>query len=353
MEKKRFVIDIDDTVSACYFADYQNALPKPQVIEVINNLYKEGHYIIMLTARGMVTCDGDIARIEKKNRKLTEDWLNRNGVLYHELHFGKPIGAHYIDDKALPINDFIRKYSKIPGGSHATVEVNDEYVVKTFPGGEIDRHVDWMKKVEEQIDIPRVRTPKIIKVVGDDLYMEKIPGPSLYDCNKPDNFLSVLDFIDAEAVLDGNGQPFETYLKKMVEKVPLTCEVGQQILRELYDIEPFMNMMGSFGHDDLTLANIISNDEGIFIIDPNNKDYIYTSWIMDIARLRMSTNSRYESIFFQRPVNPLHTLFNNIIELRYKDVMPFVKILEKASLYRLIPYKPHMKHHVLRMIENV
>ncbi len=55
----------------------------------------------------MLTHNGEIEKIEADVREVTEEWLERYGVKYDELKFGKPYGVYYIDDKSLSIEDFL------------------------------------------------------------------------------------------------------------------------------------------------------------------------------------------------------------------------------------------------------
>ena len=69
--------------------------------EKIQNLYSNGHYIILYTARHMKTCNGNSALTISKIGKITLDWLESNDIPYHEIYFGKPWADVYIDDNAL------------------------------------------------------------------------------------------------------------------------------------------------------------------------------------------------------------------------------------------------------------
>lgn len=91
------VVDIDGTICTNTEGSYEDAAPNEQAIENLNRLYAGGLRIVLFTARGSTT------GIDW--RELTEAQLLRWGVLYHELHFGKPFGHFYIDDKAVLAKD--------------------------------------------------------------------------------------------------------------------------------------------------------------------------------------------------------------------------------------------------------
>lgn len=110
---KSFVFDLDGTlcepnlnVKDVIFR-YGSAEPKQDVIKMVNKLHEDGYYIIISTARRMVTHDGNLAKIIMEIKELTENWLFLHNVKYDELQFGKPYASHYyVDDKAMNLKDF-------------------------------------------------------------------------------------------------------------------------------------------------------------------------------------------------------------------------------------------------------
>jgi capsule biosynthesis phosphatase len=60
-----------------------------------------GHVVIIHTARHMATCEGNVGKVMKKVGQVTLEWLERNGIEYDEIYFGKPNGHVYIDDRGL------------------------------------------------------------------------------------------------------------------------------------------------------------------------------------------------------------------------------------------------------------
>ena len=80
---------------------YDNAKPIPENIQHVNELFDDGHYIIIETARGTVS--------KKDWFPETERQLKEWGVKYHELRTGVKIAADiYIDDKARNAHDYFK-----------------------------------------------------------------------------------------------------------------------------------------------------------------------------------------------------------------------------------------------------
>ena len=98
----RIVIDLDGTICTLKQKNesYADVQLKPGAIEFIKKLRKEGHYIIIQTARNMATCESNLGKVMKNVGKVTLDWLDRNEVEYDEIFFGKPNAQLYIDDRA-------------------------------------------------------------------------------------------------------------------------------------------------------------------------------------------------------------------------------------------------------------
>lgn len=79
---------------------YTHCTPKNENINICNEMWLDGWYVIIYTARGMNYFKGDISLIYTKLYSLTEKQLQSWGILYDELIMGK---IHYdliIDDKA-------------------------------------------------------------------------------------------------------------------------------------------------------------------------------------------------------------------------------------------------------------
>jgi capsule biosynthesis phosphatase len=104
----RIVIDLDGTI--CPIKElggkYEDLVPLDGAVERINDLKKEGHYIIISTARNMATQQSNLGKVVKNIGKVTLDWLDKYEIKYDEIYFGKPNAEVYIDDRALRFSDW-------------------------------------------------------------------------------------------------------------------------------------------------------------------------------------------------------------------------------------------------------
>ena len=110
----RYCFDIDGTLcdtpnNEKGKPDYLNAQPFPFMVQQVNRLYDEGHYIIMQTARGK---GSGIDHTE-----LTTKQLNECGYKYHELFpmFCKPTADLFIDDKGIDVESWKQSQPQVKG----------------------------------------------------------------------------------------------------------------------------------------------------------------------------------------------------------------------------------------------
>ena len=85
----RIIIDLDHTICIpnLEFEDihrrYVMAKPIVKMIENMQKLDKKGFYIIIHTARGMKSCNGNASLAHQKNFLVAEKWLKDNDVPFY------------------------------------------------------------------------------------------------------------------------------------------------------------------------------------------------------------------------------------------------------------------------------
>ena len=102
----RICVDLDATI--CYTKksdeEYKDVLPIPDAIETLQQLKKDGHYIILFTSRNMTHYSGNVGKITRNQIPVIVSWLEKWGIDVDEIHL-KPLADLYIDDKALKFKD--------------------------------------------------------------------------------------------------------------------------------------------------------------------------------------------------------------------------------------------------------
>ncbi len=103
--KKKIFFDIDETLLLNRNKDYTDVVPNQSVVDMVNELYGSGKFEITLyTARAMGRLNGDLQKVIDNFYKLTVDQLDKCGIKYHYLVFGKPSYDYFVDDKAYNVN---------------------------------------------------------------------------------------------------------------------------------------------------------------------------------------------------------------------------------------------------------
>jgi capsule biosynthesis phosphatase len=104
----RIVIDLDGTICPIKEPEqsYADLEPLPGAAERIHMLRAQGHYVIIVTARNMATCQSNLGKVLKNVGRITLDWLEKYGIEYDEIYFGKPNAEIYIDDRAFRFTDW-------------------------------------------------------------------------------------------------------------------------------------------------------------------------------------------------------------------------------------------------------
>ena len=111
----KYCFDIDGTLchTPCnpdgHGMRYEESTPFPWMVKIVNRLYDQGDYIIMMTARGRGSGidHGD----------LTRNQLAMWGFKYHELEpmFHKPTADLFIDDKGIDVNEWLKQQPQTKG----------------------------------------------------------------------------------------------------------------------------------------------------------------------------------------------------------------------------------------------
>ncbi|KAJ2992341.1 hypothetical protein HDV02_003141 [Globomyces sp. JEL0801] len=100
---RRFCFDLDGTLVTMpkVVDDYTTCEPIIHNIQLVRELHKAGHHIIIQTARRMKTHGGNIGSVLKDIGPVTFATLEKLDIPYDEIFFGKPYAHVYVDDLAV------------------------------------------------------------------------------------------------------------------------------------------------------------------------------------------------------------------------------------------------------------
>jgi len=115
---RRWCWDLDNTLVThpVVPGDYSTCEPIPRTIAIVRDLYERGHRIIIHTARRMRTHKGNVPGVVADIGQITIESLQKHGIPYHELSFGKPYAQFYVDDLCVdPMHDIWKASGYYPG----------------------------------------------------------------------------------------------------------------------------------------------------------------------------------------------------------------------------------------------
>ncbi|RDW84824.1 capsule biosynthesis phosphatase [Coleophoma cylindrospora] len=106
LKKRRFCFDLDSTLVGvpAVAGDYSTCPPITKNIELVQQLHKAGHYIIIQTARRMRTHKGNVGSVIADIGPVTFAQLAKYNIPFDDIHFGKPWADVYVDDLAVNAN---------------------------------------------------------------------------------------------------------------------------------------------------------------------------------------------------------------------------------------------------------
>jgi capsule biosynthesis phosphatase len=102
-KKLRICFDLDNTLVTYpeIPGDYSTVKPIQKMIDLLYFFKQNNHEIIIYTARRMETHKSNIGKVMKDIALVTFSTLEKFGIIYDEIIFGKPIADIYIDDRAM------------------------------------------------------------------------------------------------------------------------------------------------------------------------------------------------------------------------------------------------------------
>jgi hypothetical protein len=104
-EPLRVVFDLDGVLAGppVVPGDYSTCPPYPHAVAEVRAAVQAGCRVVIATARYMRRAGGNLLEATARGRDEAALWLSRHRIPYHELHFGKPSGALYVDDRGVRV----------------------------------------------------------------------------------------------------------------------------------------------------------------------------------------------------------------------------------------------------------
>lgn len=292
-KKKIFCFDLDNTLVTRpkVEGDYNTVLPIYVNIKFLRSLYKDGHKILIYSARRMRTFKSNLNLVKKNIEKLTISQLKAFKIPYHQLILGKPYAHFYIDD--LSVNSYENlpfalgyDYEKNTSREFNNVTVGENYTVKSSKNiRKIKNEIKYIKNLPITI---KNYFPEILEQGKDFYKMETIKGASysylylnklllnsdidllFYSLNKIHKSNSNSKLLSKNNIYKNYSIKFKQRLKNI--DLNLKNDFKDHIQAILNFLESYEeNKIGQIGliHGDPVFSNIFKNlDNTIKFIDP-------------------------------------------------------------------------------------
>lgn len=338
---KRIVIDFDDTISIAFDRGWENASPNMDVVNKINQLHEKGWEIHVLTARGQLSCQGNVKAADKKYRSIIEAWLYKHGVKFDALSFNKPLAAYYVDDKAL--------------SPEAFVELNITDIKTGWSGADIQKRNDRIYKTDKtslnsakwySVASSMVNVPKVHSLIGQTICLEYIKSNG-----------RAFKLKDVVAAIESFSRvPIDGVFRTYIENIARHCNDHREyhgIIKKLEAHEGYFNDHSSFMHGDLSIENIIVTDNGMYLIDPLWDPESYSSFLLDISKMMCSFRLHKRMFGYEAFLDECEAFMMSMMERKHWEVSIYaLELLELSHFIRILKYAPqNMKREIVDHID--
>jgi tRNA A-37 threonylcarbamoyl transferase component Bud32 len=314
----------------------------------------------------MKTHCGNSGKVLNDIGKITFDTLDKYGIEYDEIYFGKPYADFYIDDSSInPLSDDVEKeigyyMNSIKPRSTNSIEYQDNIVIKK--GECVLSEIYYYKNIVKEI---KYIFPVLYSYDKEEKIMniEKINGVNvshlfINELLTEYTFKVILNTIDRihkfETIDDIN--IYENYTSKVKKRYDESiyrryCKSSNDMYEEIIcTLDKYeMNKRGikRLIHGDPVFTNIIVNEnEKIKLLDPRGKigemHTIYGDCNYDRAKILQSLIG-YDEVLQDKYVNEEYrNIFLRIFKERY-DNYEEIAVITKSLLFSLIPLHEESK----------
>jgi capsule biosynthesis phosphatase len=297
--KLRICFDLDNTLIKYRLPgqSYAECDGITRMAFLARKLKELGHTIIIHTARGMKTANGNLGKAMRNIAEETFTSLEKNNIPYDEIYFGKPDADLYIDDKAF--NPYLNTFQSI-GFEHLTQETtnstnkfntiqkNKDVVIKTGPLGSMRGEVHFyqaVKGTELETHFPRFIKSRQVGS-STKMYLEYINGFTFYELLRDglltnrhvQGILESLDTIHTHTapIIVTKDDIYENYMgklkKRILNKTDYPFENTEEVIAKL---DPYVNeyvyrettRIVPFVHGDPWFSNTLLSKNKVIFLD--------------------------------------------------------------------------------------
>ncbi|MAG28463.1 hypothetical protein CMI47_23290 [Candidatus Pacearchaeota archaeon] len=374
-DRQRICFDIDNTLLTYprVKGDYSTCEPIPEAVRFLKFVKSMGNEIILYTARRMKTHHGNVGKVVSDIGQTTIESLEKYGIPYDEIYFGKPYAHCYIDDMSVNPKLSLEKQlgfykTEIEPREFHNIEQTEHTVTKR---GELSGEAYWYKHLPVELSC---LVPKVHTIKSDQLVMERISGISLsylyvnnsltiHNLESLLQSLEKLHEFDTEpaAAFKARKGLYDNYDLKLSRRY---CEYDYSTFSDSYQTyKKIHNKLAEYRKRDLAIPGIIHGDpvftnvlldttNNIKLIDPRGKlgdnETIYGDIFYDYAKIYQSLLG-YDFILLEKEFNERYMQeMIQYLEEHIKDKygikrLTAVKLITASMLFSLIPLHDNNK----------
>ncbi len=225
------------------------------------------------------------------------------------------------------------------GSSGATLDFSGDFIRKKCK--DAGEQCEWFRIASRYTLAPSVRLPQTICVSDSDYDIEFIEGVCGTQIESTRLIDTLVDQVFLWSKLPASRHTdWGSYKERLhLEHVSLT---DSEIVRRTFDfLDEIVPLPSSFSHGDLTLENIIvENNGGIVLIDPNFKTNLFQSYVLDLGKLLQSVHSDYHRLFNSHPGCDPAPLCAHLRQRLGKPLWTQALAAEISHVIRLRKYRP-------------
>lgn len=372
LKPMRICFDLDNTLVTYPEVpnDYTTVKPIIKTINMCQYLKGLGHTIIIYTARRMKTHNNNVGACVADIGKITFETLEKFGIPYDEIIFGKPYFDVLIDDLAIdPHQDLERElgfYNATVGERtfNQIIKKSDNIVIKKGQNNKIKGEIHWYNNIPSSIKqlFPIMYSSNIM---SDSYDMERIIGitlSSLYvtesmSTKMLEKYLDSIEEIHNSLTCCATPEfdMYANYCDKIKERYSKYDYSKFNGASETYNklVEYFENYkQGDYGlmsviHGDPVFSNCIVNEYGQFkFIDmrglQGDKETIFGDKWYDYGKIYQSLTG-YDEILLDKTLSidyktEMMKIFCDFVCRKFgNDALMKIKMISNSLLFTLIP----------------
>jgi hypothetical protein len=224
------------------------------------------------------------------------------------------------------------------GNSGAELNFCGDYVLKRCSNAR--DQVAWFDFAKERMLDDSIRLPYVELVDEGSYKIEYIRGYSATQITSVQDFERLVRLVEhwrsQPAVSVGS---WDGYLKRLEGHVRVSNSAQ---MKAAFELVCRYELPGSFAQGDLTLENVlVENDGRMVIIDPNYSEGLFQSWLLDCGKLLQSVHSDYHRVFNSCPGADPQPLLNYLKKhLQERGEWELALVAEVTHVMRLRKYRP-------------